>query len=157
VGNWQAGDELSGSRWSGWTPGGTAGTAADAGDLTENTTLPMCFATPAHNETLDGSWVPRTALPGISATHLETSCKGFQPRLGRWEFATALPIRQPATCTQGREGGSLNLIAAPPRLSTPVKAGFAVGKPGFSVRRSSWHPWLFRAHFRKSVSRSPPS
>ena len=97
VGNWQAGDELSGSRWSGWTPPGegTAGTAADAGDLTENTTLPMCFATPTHNDTLDGSWVPRTALPGISAAHLETSCKGFQPRLGRWEFADTVRCKFP--------------------------------------------------------------
>ena len=90
MGNRQVGDELSGSRSSGWTPGRTA----DAEDVTENTTLPMCFATPAHNDTLDGSWVPRT-LPGISSAHSETCQKGFQPRLGKWQWAGIFRCEHP--------------------------------------------------------------
>ena len=45
----------------------------------------MCFATPAHNDTLDGSWVPRTQ-PGNSTAHLEP-CHGFHMKLGSWPFA----------------------------------------------------------------------
>jgi hypothetical protein len=41
----------------------------------------MCFATPAHNDTLDGSWVPRTQ-PGFSEP-----CNGVLPQLGTWPFA----------------------------------------------------------------------
>ena len=36
--------------------------------------------------------------------------------------------------------------ATPEVASPPTQAGFAVGKPGFSVRRSNWHLCLFRAH-----------
>ena len=82
LGNRQAGDELSGSRSSGWTPGNTAG-IADADGVTVNTTLPMCFATPAHNDTLDGSWVPRTQ-PGFSEP-----CDGALPQLGTWPTAAS--------------------------------------------------------------------
>ena len=89
MGNRQVEDELNGIRSSGWTPGRTA----DAEDVTENTTLPMCFATPTHNDTLDGSWVPRT-LPGVSSTHSEP-CQGFHPRLGNWKWAASFRCEHP--------------------------------------------------------------
>ena len=89
MGNRQVEDELRGIRSSRWTPGRTA----DAEEMTENTTLPMCFATPTHDDTLDGSWVPRT-LPGVSSAHSEP-CQGFRPQLGKWKFADTIRCEHP--------------------------------------------------------------
>jgi hypothetical protein len=71
---------------------------------------------------------------------------------------TSTPVKLHCTAHRSArrmaEAGDTNTRAA------PLSAGFAVGEPGFSVRRSTWHAWLFRAHssslFEQVSHSSPP-